>query len=267
MNVNYIKNDKMPTMFMGHGNPMNAIEDTKYSHSWKKIGKELPKPKSILVISAHWLTRGYTAVTAMKNPKTIHDFGGFPKALFDVQYPAPGNPELANHIKNNIKSINIVTNDHQWGLDHGTWSILRHMYPNADIPVVQLSIDYDKPSEFHYNLGKELRFLRDEGVMIIGSGNIIHNLRLADISEKLEPYDWVERFDIVSRDLIAESNHEALINYEKLGNDALLSIPTPDHYYPLLYILGLQSESDHISFPIDGISFRAGSMRSVIYQS
>ncbi|MFN8575389.1 MAG: 4,5-DOPA dioxygenase extradiol [Candidatus Sericytochromatia bacterium] len=259
-------NKRMPILFLGHGNPMNAIEENKYSIEWEKLGKELPKPDSILCISAHWLTKGVTAITAMEKPRTIHDFGGFPKALFDVQYPASGSPELAKYIKENIKSTNILLDEKEWGLDHGTWSILCKMYPNADIPVIQLSIDYSKNAQFHYNLGKELSFLRDKGVMIIGSGNIIHNLRLADLSETLEPYDWCKRFDLVSRDLILSNNHNSLINYENLGQDALLSIPTPDHYFPLLYILGLQDEKDKISFPIEGLSFRSGSMRSVLYQ-
>jgi 4,5-DOPA dioxygenase extradiol len=260
------ENKDMPVIFIGHGNPMNAIEENEYSLAWKKLGEELPKPKAILCISAHWLTRGKTFITAMEKPKTIHDFGGFPQALFDVEYPALGSPELANYVKDNIKSIDIGLDKNEWGLDHGSWSILNKMYPNADIPVVQLSIDYSKPSLFHYQLGKELSFLRKKGVLIIGSGNIIHNLRLADLRESLAPYDWCEKFDLLSKDLILANDHDSLINYEKLGQEALLSIPTPDHYYPLLYILGLQEKDDKVSFPIEGLTFRSGSMRSVLYQ-
>lgn len=257
---------EMPALFIGHGSPMNAIEENVYSASWKRLGDELPRPEAILCISAHWLTRGATAVTAMAKPGTIHDFGGFPQELFEVQYPAPGSPELAKDIKNNIKSVDIIEDEGQWGLDHGAWSVLVKMYPNADIPVVQLSIDYNKPASFHYELGKELAFLRKKGVLIMGSGNIVHNLRYADLNRDFPAYDWCEKFDLLSKDLILASDHQALINYEKLGKDAMMSIPTPDHYYPLMYILALQEKDDEISFPVEGLTFRAGSMRSVLYE-
>lgn len=256
---------EMPSLFIGHGNPMNAIEENQFSLAWRDLGNTLEKPKAILCISAHWLTRGKTFVTAMKYPKTIHDFGGFPQSLFDVQYPAAGSHDLAEFIRDNVKNTEIFLDEEHWGLDHGTWSVLNQMYPNADIPVIQLSIDYDKPASFHYQLGKELAFLRKKGILIIGSGNIVHNLRVADFRD-LPAYEWCESFDLTVRDLILQSNHQALVEYEKLGKEAMLSIPTPDHYYPLMYTLGTQEKDDKISFPIEGLTFRSGSMRSVIYQ-
>lgn len=240
---------KMPVLFIGHGSPMNGIEDNAFSKTWAKLGAEIPKPKAVLVVSAHWLTNG-THITAMEAPKTIHDFGGFPQALFDVQYPAPGNPELALETSKLITSTSVGL-DHDWGLDHGTWTVVRHMYPDADIPVLQLSIDYSKPPQYHYDLAKELAALRKKGVLIIGSGNMVHNLRMVAWDKLNEPefgYDWAKEINQVFKDKIVEGDVKSLIHYEKLGSAAKLAIPTPDHYYPLLYSLGLQDKNDSINF-------------------
>lgn len=240
---------KMPVLFIGHGSPMNGIEDNAFSKTWAKLGAEIPKPKAVLVVSAHWLTNG-THITAMEAPKTIHDFGGFPQALFDVQYPAPGNPELALETSKLITSTSVGL-DHDWGLDHGTWTVVRHMYPDADIPMLQLSIDYSKPPQYHYDLAKELAALRKKGVLIIGSGNMVHNLRMVAWDKLNEPefgYDWAKEINQVFKDKIVEGDVKSLIHYEKLGSAAKLAIPTPDHYYPLLYSLGLQDKNDSINF-------------------
>lgn len=241
--------EKMPVLFIGHGSPMNAIEDNAFSKRWQQMGKEIPRPKAVVVVSAHWLTKG-TMVTAMPNPKTIHDFGGFPQTLFDVQYPAPGNPELANEIQKLITNP-AVELDHDWGLDHGTWSVVKHMYPNADIPVLQLSIDYYKPAAYHYELAKQLLALRKKGVLIIGSGNMVHNLRMVAWNKLSEPeygFDWALEMNVVFKNKIENGLHKELIQYEKLHKAATLAIPTPDHYYPLLYILALQTDNDKVAF-------------------
>ena len=240
---------KLPVLFIGHGSPMNGIEDNEFSQNWAKMGLEIPKPKAVLVISAHWLTRG-THITAMNNPKTIHDFGGFPQELFEVQYPAPGSPELALATKQLITSTDVGL-DHDWGLDHGTWTVVRHMYPDADIPVLQLSIDYSKPPQYHYDLAKQLASLRKKGVLIIGSGNMVHNLRMVawdKLNESEYGYDWATEMNTVFKSKIADGNHKALIDYETLNKAAKLAIPTPDHYYPMLYNLALQDSKDEISF-------------------
>ena len=241
--------EKMPVLFIGHGSPMNAIEDNEFSKRWQQIGKEISMPKAVVVISAHWLTKG-TLVTAMPSPKTIHDFGGFPQALFDVQYPAPGSPELAVEIQKLI--INpAVELDHDWGLDHGTWSVVKHMYPDADIPVLQLSIDYYKPAAYHYELAKQLLSLRKKGVLIIGSGNMVHNLRMVAWDKLNEPeygFDWALEMNDIFKNKISNGFHKELIQYEKLHKAATLAIPTPDHYYPLLYILALQTDNDKVEF-------------------
>jgi 4,5-DOPA dioxygenase extradiol len=240
---------KHPILFIGHGSPMNGIEDNEFSQTWKKFGKEIPKPKAVLVISAHWLTNG-TKITAMENPKTIHDFGGFPKELFEVQYPAKGNPELALATQKLITSSPVEL-DHDWGLDHGTWTVVRHMYPNADIPVLQLSIDYNKPAQYHFDLAKQLASLRKKGVLIIGSGNMVHNLRMIawdKLNENNYGYDWAIEMNSIFKDKITSGDFKSLIAYEKLGTAAQLAIPTPDHYFPLLYNLGLQDSADSISF-------------------
>ena len=240
---------KMPVLFIGHGSPMNGIEDNLFSKTWVKLGTEIPKPKAVLVVSAHWLTNG-THITAMEAPKTIHDFGGFPQALFDVQYPAPGSPELALETSKLITSTSVGL-DHDWGLDHGTWTVVRHMYPNADIPVLQLSIDYSKPPQYHYDLAKELAALRKKGVLIIGSGNMVHNLKMVAWDKLDEPefgYDWAQEINQVFKEKIVAGDVQSLIQYERLGSAAQLAIPTPDHYYPLLYTLGLQDKTDAIDF-------------------
>ena len=241
------RSKKMPALFVGHGSHVNAIEDNEFSMQWEKIGKELPEPSAVLVISAHWLSKG-TKVTAMENPKTIHDFGGFPKELYEVQYPAPGFPSLALETKNLIKSTPVEL-DHDWGLDHGTWSVVRRMFPEAKTPVLQLSIDYPQTGQFHYNLGKELVALRERGVLIIGSGNMIHNLRMVNWEKISEPnfgYDWALELNSNLRTKIEKKEHADLIDYKRLGEGAKLGVPTPEHFFPLLYILALQSNSDNL---------------------
>lgn len=241
--------EKMPVLFIGHGSPMNAIEDNEFSIRWQQMGKEIPVPKAVIVISAHWLTKG-TMVTAMPNPKTIHDFGGFPQALFDVQYTAPGSPELATEIQKLITNPSVEL-DHDWGLDHGTWSVVKHMYPNADIPVLQLSIDYNKPAAYHYELASQLLILRKKGVLIIGSGNMVHNLRMVAWDKLNEPeygFDWALEMNDIFKNKISNGFHKELIQYEKLHKAATLAIPSPDHYYPLLYILALQTDHDKVAF-------------------
>ena len=239
---------KMPVLFVGHGSPMNAIEENEFTLYWKKLAAEIEKPKAVLCVSAHWLTRG-TFVTAMNHPKTIHDFGGFPQALFDVNYPAPGNPELAEETAKLITSTSVGL-DHEWGLDHGTWSIVKNMYPNAEIPVLQLSIDYSQPAQYHYDLAKQLSALRKKGVLIIGSGNMVHNLGMVAWDKLNESFgfDWAIEMNSIFKKKIEENDHTALIQYEKLSSAAKLAVPTPDHYYPLIYTLGLKEEKDSISF-------------------
>ena len=239
----------MPVLFVGHGSPMNGIEVNEFSNQWTELAKQIDRPNAVLVISAHWYTKG-TRITAMDFPPTIHDFGGFPQALFEVQYPAPGSPGLAAETASLIHSTNAVL-DHDWGLDHGTWSIVRHMYPNADIPVLQLSIDYTKPASFHYELAKELYLLRNKGILIMGSGNMVHNLRMIAWDKMELPgygFDWALRMNETFKNLIQNGDHKALMEYEKLGKDALLAIPTPEHYLPLIYTLGLTSKQDQINF-------------------
>lgn len=239
----------MPVLFIGHGSPMNGIEDNEFSARWAQMAKEIPTPKAVLVVSAHWYSRG-TMITAMDFPKTIHDFGGFPQALFDVQYPAPGSPQLAKDTATLIHSAQVEL-DHDWGLDHGTWTVVRRMYPEAKIPVLQLSIDYTKPPRYHYELGRELMDLRKKGVLIIGSGNMVHNLRMVAWDKINEPgygYDWAIQMNDTFKHLIATRDFNPLINYESLGKEARLAIPTLEHYLPLLYTLGLQRSKDEISF-------------------
>lgn len=255
---------KHPVLFIGHGSPMNGIEDNEFSKTWSKFGKEIPKPKAVLVISAHWLTNG-THITAMKQPKTIHDFGGFPQALFDVQYPAKGNPELAQAAAKLITSTNVGL-DHDWGLDHGTWTVVRHMYPDADIPVLQLSIDYSKPAQYHFDLARQLQALRKKGVLIIGSGNMVHNLRMVawdKLQENEYGYDWAIEMNAVFKEKIGNRDFQALIDYEKLNAAAKLAIPTPDHYYPLIYTLALQQNNEDITFFNDKVVGGSLNMTSV----
>lgn len=255
---------KTPALFIGHGSPMNGIENNSFSKQRQSLGTTLETPKAVLVISAHWLTNG-THVTAMPNPKTIHDFGGFPQELFNVQYPAPGDVNLANETKNLIKTTNVGL-DHDWGLDHGAWTVVRHMYPQANIPVIQLSIDYSKPASYHYNLAKELAALRKKGVLIIGSGNMVHNLRMIDwnnMNTDNYGYDWAIEMHELFKTKINNGDHQALINYEQLSKSAKLAIPTPDHYYPLMYILGLQEKNEDPTFFNDKLVAGSLNMTSV----
>ncbi|WP_295123823.1 4,5-DOPA dioxygenase extradiol [uncultured Chitinophaga sp.] len=255
---------QMPVLFIGHGSPMNGIEDNQFSQSWRKMGAEIAQPAAVLVISAHWLTNG-TKITAMTAPKTIHDFGGFPQELFDVQYPAPGNPELARETSALVKSTHVGL-DHEWGLDHGTWTVVRHMYPDAKIPVLQLSIDYSKPAEYHYKLAQELAELRKKGVLIIGSGNMVHNLRMIAWDKMDKPeyaFDWAVEMNTKFKQYITEGNHQPLINYEQMGTAAKYAIPTPDHYYPLMYALGLQGTKDQATIFNDKAVMGSLTMTSV----
>jgi 4,5-DOPA dioxygenase extradiol len=239
---------KMPVLFIGHGSPMNGIEDNSFTQYWKKLATEIEQPKAVLCVSAHWLTQG-TFITAMEKPPTIHDFGGFPQALFDVEYGAPGEPKLAKETAELFKTTTVGL-DHEWGMDHGTWTILRHMYPDATIPVLQLSIDYNKAPQYHYDLAKNLQALRKKGVLIMGSGNMVHNLGMVAWDKLNEPfgYDWTIEMNTIFKQKIEANDHSALIAYEKLNVAAKLAIPTPDHYYPLLYTLALKEEKDAISF-------------------
>lgn len=239
------RTETMPVLFVGHGSPMNGIVDNEFSVRWQALGKELPLPRAVLCVSAHWLTRG-TCVTAMEFPRTIHDFGGFPPSLYEVQYPAPGDPRLAEETKRLVRQTDVVL-DHDWGLDHGTWTVVRNMYPEASIPVLQLSIDYFQPAAYHYELGRSLSVLRDRGVLIIGSGNMVHNLRLVafdKIDELGFGFEWALQMNEVFKKNIEERNHNALIHYDRLGTEAKLAVPTPDHYYPLLYALSLQKKKE-----------------------
>jgi 4,5-DOPA dioxygenase extradiol len=258
--------DRMPALFIGHGSPMNGIEKNIFSDNWKILGDKIQQPAAILCISAHWLTRG-TFVTAMAQPRTIHDFGGFPDELYQVQYPAPGNPELAKEISEMVKYTNAGL-DHEWGLDHGTWSVVRKMYPDAQIPVLQLSIDYFQPGDFHYRLAKNLAALRKKGVLIVGSGNMVHNLRMAafdQINNYGYAYDWAKEMNALFKEKIMQNDHQPLINYESLNSASKLAIPTPDHYWPLLYILGLQQPEDETSIFNDELLAGSLSMTSVIF--
>lgn len=248
MTAAFNNTEKMPVLFLGHGSPMNAIEENEFVTGFRKIGKEVPKPNAVLCISAHWETKG-TFVTAMEHPKTIHDFGGFPKQLFDVQYPAPGSPELAREAKSMIKSTEVGL-DAQWGLDHGCWSVVKHLYPNADVPVIQLSLDYSQPAQYHYELAKELATLRNKGILIIGSGNMVHNLGLI-AWDKLNTtdygFDWAIEANQKMKKYILDGDHKSLINYQTQGKAFNMAIPTPEHYFPLLYALALKAENEQVS--------------------
>jgi 4,5-DOPA dioxygenase extradiol len=256
--------ERMPVLFLGHGNPMNAIEENQFVQGFRNVGKEVPKPNAILCISAHWLTKG-TKVTAMEMPQTIHDFGGFPQALFDVQYPAPGSPELAKETQQLLSPTQVDLDD-SWGLDHGAWTVIKHLYPNADVPVIQMSIDYSQPAQYHFELAKKLNALRDKGILIIGSGNIIHNLRLVDfanINKENYGYDWAIEAREITNKLLLDGNYEALVQYEKLPKAVQLAIPTPDHYLPLIYTIGLQQKGESISLFNDKLLAGSLSMTSV----
>lgn len=252
----------MPAIFFGHGNPMNALEKNSYTEGWSALGRAIARPKAILSISAHWYPPA-SLVTATQRPRTIHDFGGFPRPLYEVRYPAPGDLDLCRRVQELLAPINVQL-DERWGLDHGTWSVLVHAFPNADAPVVQLSIDETKPAAFHYEIGKRLAPLRAEGILIMGSGNLVHNLHAyAWGRHPAEPYDWAVRFEQRARELILSGDHQPLIDYESLGRDAMLSAPTPDHYLPLLYVLGAQQKDDPVNFPVEGVDGGSVSMLAV----
>ena len=249
----------MPAIFFGHGNPMNALERNRYTEAWAAIGAGMPKPKAIVCVSAHWYLPGLL-VTGVTNPRTIHDFGGFPRPLYEVRYPAPGDLELAQRLASML-GANL---DDQWGFDHGTWSVLCHVYPNADVPIVQLSIDETQSPDFHYEIGRKLAPLRDEGILIAGSGNLVHNLHTyAWGRHPVEPFDWAIRFETRARELMSAGDHAPLVDYESLGRDAMLSAPTPDHYLPLLYVLGAAHEREQVTYPVEGIDGGSVSMLSV----
>lgn len=250
----------MPVVFIGHGNPMNALRDTPFTKALAQLGKDLPKPKAILCISAHWMSEG-TFVTHMAQPKTIHDFHGFPRELFDVQYPAPGDPVVADYICAESKDPKIHPDNDAWGIDHGTWSVLKHMYPAADIPVLQLSMYMARPPEYHFILGQKLRKLREQGILIIGSGNIVHNLRVINFNDNAAPFDWAVEFDTWVKEKLQAKDYSAIIHDAKQSDAGKLSIPTLDHWYPLLYILGASYETDKLKFEYEGIENASISMR------
>jgi 4,5-DOPA dioxygenase extradiol len=253
---------QLPSLFLGHGNPMNAVQTNRYTKAWQHLGETLPRPRAILAVSAHWFVSN-SAVTVSTAPRTIHDFDGFPDALYQVQYPAPGSPELAERVRDLLAPVDVAL-DNSWGLDHGTWSVLKHVYPAADVPIVQLSINATRPAAFHYELGRALAPLRDEGVLIMGSGNVVHNLGRYDWSGKnATAYAWANEFEQQAKALITDGNHQALIDYHRLGENAALSVPTPEHYLPLLYVLGSGSTTDKASFPVDGIEGGSISMLAV----
>lgn len=255
----------MPTLFIGHGSPMNAIEDTVFSMNWHSIGQSIPTPKAILVVSAHWLTKG-SYITAMDFPETIHDFRGFPQPLFDVEYPAPGNPNLALETQNLVKPFDLHL-DHEWGLDHGTWSVTKHMFPKADIPVLQLSIDYYKPLDYHYQLALQLRELRRKGVLILGSGNMIHNLRLLSWDKMNDNYgfDWALEINAILQKAITDYDYKSLLAYETLHSQIQLAVPTLEHYIPMVYNMGLKESKDELVFFNDAYVGGSLSMTSFMY--
>jgi 4,5-DOPA dioxygenase extradiol len=263
MTTHLSSTELMPVLFVGHGNPMNAIEENEFVEGWRSIGKTLPKPSAILCISAHWETRG-TFVTAMEKPMTIHDFGGFPKALFDVQYPAPGNPELAKDLQQLIHKTEVGL-DEKWGLDHGAWSVIKNLYPEADVPVVEMSLDYFQSPKDHYNLAKELAPLRRKGVLIIGSGNMVHNLRRVawDKFNENYGYDWAIEANEKMKQYILDDNHTQLINIQSQGSAFQLAIPTPEHYLPLLYALALKEKNEQVTLFNDQTMAGSLSMTSV----
>jgi 4,5-DOPA dioxygenase extradiol len=253
----------MPAIFFGHGNPMNALLRNPYTESWAVIGAGIPRPKAILCVSAHWYIED-AAVTVSTAPKTIHDFGGFPRELYQVRYPAPGDPDLALRAQKLLAPIPVRL-DHRWGLDHGTWAVLFHVYPQADIPVVQLSIDETQPASFHHEIGRRLASLREEGVLVVGSGNLVHNLHAyAWGRHTVEPYDWAIAFERRVRELLLAEETNPLIDYEnRLGREAVLAVPTPDHYLPLLYVIGTRQNREAVTFPVEGVDGGSISMLAV----
>ncbi len=263
MHVPSIIPTRLPVLFLGHGNPMNALQRNAYTDAWRGIGESLPRPRAVLCISAHWYGPG-TAVTAMPRPRTIHDFGGFPRELFAFRYEPAGDPALAHAIRALLQPTDVAL-DQDWGLDHGTWSVLCHVYPHADIPVLQLGIDANLPVAAHYALGRQLRGLREQGVLIVGSGNIVHNLHAyAWGRHPAEPYDWALQFEARMRTAILAGDHSPIIDYETFGRAALLSVPTPEHFLPLLYVLGASYPDEPVAFPVAGIDGGSVSMLSVL---
>ena len=260
----FTKTERMPLLFLGHGNPMNAIEENQFVRGFRDVAKTLPKPNAILCISAHWYIDG-TKVTAMEHPKTIHDFGGFPPELYEVNYPAPGSPELARKTKE-ILAPTQVELDEKWGLDHGAWTVIKHLYPNANVPVIQLSIDYRKDAVWHYSLARQLSSLREKGILIIGSGNIVHNLRMVDFANFEKDnygYDWAQEAQEITNKLILNGDHQSLIHYESLGKAMQLAVPTPDHYLPMIYTLALQQKGENLSLFNDKLLAGSLSMTSI----
>ena len=256
--------NRLPALFIGHGSPMVALEKSDVTRTWAGMAATIGKPRAILAISAHWLTR-VTAVTGMANPRTIHDFGAFPQALFDMQYPAPGDPALAARVRDLLAPMTVAIDQQQWGLDHGTWSVLVHLYPDADVPVVQLGMDVNKSPEQHLEVGRLLRPLRDDGVLILGTGNIVHNLSAMDWGNPETVFDWSSRFNDHVREAIAEEAHERVAGYEAVGSDAQLAVPTPDHFWPLLYVLGARHRGEAARFGPDFIHHGSLSMTSVAF--
>jgi 4,5-DOPA dioxygenase extradiol len=252
----------MPVVFFGHGSPMNALAHNRYTEAWRRIAESIPRPRAIVAVSAHWYTPG-TLVTADKAPKTIHDFYGFPQPLFDMRYPAPGDPKLAQRVAELLAPVPVQL-DTSWGLDHGTWSVLVHAYPDADIPVLQLSMDATKPGSFHHELGQRLRPLRDDGVLVAGFGNVVHNLRTMKRTDDAPPFDWAVRFNDRVREALVSGDHETLVHFERLGEDARLSAPTPEHYLPLLYVAGAQEKKEAVSIAVDGIDLGSISMLTAV---
>ena len=255
-------NARLPAVFLGHGNPMNALQANAWTGAWAALGAALPRPRAVLAISAHWYVAA-TAVTAMRTPRTIHDFGGFSRELFEVSYPAPGDAALAVRVQQLLAPLPVLA-DHAWGLDHGTWSVLRHMFPHADVPVVQLSIDETQPPAFHHEIGVRLRPLREEGVLIAGSGDVVHNLHAyAWGRHAQQPYEWALRFEARVRAYLEAGDHAPLVDYPGLGDDALLAVPTPEHYLPLLYVLGASWPGEAVDFPVEGMDGGSVSMLAV----
>jgi|SRR5271157_2804 len=260
--IHMVDNERMPVLFVGHGNPMNAIVDSNYSRGWEEISANIPRPKGILCISAHWETEG-TAITAMETPRTIHDFGGFPRELYEVQYPASGDPVLASRVQELLGNPDAITLDTEWGLDHGTWSVLRRMYPDANIPVIQLSLDISCAFAQHYENGKLLASLRDEGILVVGSGNIVHSFYYADFSNKAAPQSWTGEFVKFIKDAITNVRHERIVDPYPLGKAAQYAINSAEHYKPLLYVAALQERGETVTFYNDAIDMAAFSMLCV----
>ena len=255
-------NSKIPVLFCGHGSPMNAIEDNDFTKAMEKLGNDIPEHKAILCISGHWLTKG-TYVNVSPNPKMIYDMYGFPDELYKVKYSSPGSPEIAKQVQEMVSKTSIKA-DAEWGYDHGNWAIMKRLFPKADIPVFQMSIDYHKPAQYHYELAKELYLLRKKGVLIIGSGNITHNLRIFDMSDiNAKPLEWAEEFDTLIKNSLNSGNHQELIDYQKQGKSAKLAVPEPSHYFPLIYAIALQDKGDLINYPYEGFHYASASMRCV----